>query len=588
MNSIEYKILTMIRIQHFLMVLFSLVALLFSCEEEENVQDTGNWELQPASLVAPVDNTGILLDSESPSTVVRFEWEPASNDQGYLITYRLVLDEADGDFSEPLFSKMPGSNGTALFVELTAQTLDQVLAKLGFQLRETVELQWGVQAISLSKTQVTGQSIVLTRFEKELVPDQLFIAGNATEVGSDVTGAIPMLDLTDAEGLRTNVFELYTSLTDGETFNFYTQQDESGQTFGGNSGELLNAGTGIVAPESGQYRIRADFNNATYEFLRIDRWSIVGNVIDGGWGGDTPLQYQGGSVWSAVVNLQDADPGDVNKRFIFRANGDWGLVFKRIQGTENEVIFEAFANENGYEFEDIPVSDLGRFLITLDLSAPVPSYTLEEDNSAPAETPAALYLFADGSLLTELEKNGDVFSYAFIDLRTDVAYTLNDQVDGSGNSFNLLGPLGQPGSDANRVSGSVGIGTGSAALEISENQAYSLSLDFISATLAWNYYNFKLFHWQQPDGWDARNEFLMTYIGNYTWEVTETLTSGYDSKFISPWDFDFGSESPTELTGNMTAGGGENFMNLAESGTYQVSITLETDFTIGSYEFVKQ
>ncbi len=578
----------MIRTQHFLTALIMGMTLFFSCEEEDNVQDIGNWELQPASIGGPAADANIVLDSEDPSAPVRFEWNPASNDQGYFITYRLVLDEADGDFSQPLFSEASGSNGTALFIEISARTLDQVLAKLGLPVSESIALQWGVEAISLSKTQVSSQPITLTRFDKELVPDQLFMAGTSTEVGNDVANAIPMIDLTDAEGLRTNVFELYTSLTSGETFNFYTEQGTGAQIFGGNSGELLNAGAGIVAPETGQYRIRADFNNATYEFLKIDRWSIVGNVIDGGWGGDAPLQYQGGSVWNSVINLQDADPGDDNKRFVFRANGDWGVVFKRIQGTENEVIFEAFANENGYALEDVPVSDLGRFLITLDLSAPTPSYTLEEDNSAPTETPAALYLFADGSLVTEFEKNGDVFSYAFIDLGTEVVYTLNDQMDGTGNAYNVLGSLGDPGSEASRVNGSLGIGTGSAALTISENQAYRLSFDFSTATVVWDYYNFKLFHWQQPDGWDARNEFLMTYVGNYTWEVTETLTSGYDSKFISPWDFDFGSESPTELTGNMTAGGGSNFTNLAESGAYHVTITLDPGFATGSYEFVKQ
>ena len=234
------------------------------------------------------------------------------------------------------------------------------------------------------------------------------------------------------------------------------------------------------------------------------------------------------------------------------------------------------------------MADLGRFIITLDLSAPTPSYSLEEDNSPPAEAPDALYLFADGTLVTELEKNGDVFSYQYIDLRTDVSYTLNDQMDGTGNAFSPLGPLGQPGSEEARVSGSVDIGTGSPALNISENQAYSLSIDFGTATMTWAYYNFKLFHWQQPDGWDARNEFLMTYQGNYTWEVTEALTSGFDSKFISPWDFDFGSESPTELTGNMTAGGGSNFVNISENGTYKATITLQPDFATGSYEFVKQ
>ncbi|TRX53053.1 hypothetical protein FNH22_21325 [Fulvivirga sp. M361] len=562
-----------------------LILLTFSCEEEENVTATGNWELQGASITAPADNFSVVLDDENPSELINFRWDAASNDQDYLITYKLILDRTEGDFSAPLLSQASDSEGTGLQAGITHLTMDQLLADLGLQVSESIHLKWAVKANALSKSEIASQSLTVTRFETETVPDALFISGSATEVGDAPSSAIPMIELRGADGARTNIFEIHTSLESGESFNFYTEQDAGARFFGGNSGELLNAGNPIAAPETGEYRIRADFNNSTYEFLKIDKWSIVGNVIDGGWGGDVPLQYQGNSVWSSSVTLVDAEPGEADKRFIFRANGDWDVVLKRIQGSTNELISESFGNDNGYGLEDVPVAELGRWHITLDLSAPTPTYIISEDNSAPTETPSALYLFADGTLVTELQKDGDIFSYGFLDMKPEVNYTLNEAQDGSGNTFSILGSLGQPDSENDRVIGTAGISTSGLPIGIDENQAYRLSFDFSTATLTWDYYNFKLFHWND---WDTRSELRMTYQGNYTWEITEPLTASYNSKFISPWDYDFGSENPTELTGTMVTGGGSNFMNVNEDGTYKVNITLSTDFMTGTYSFVKQ
>jgi hypothetical protein len=80
----------------------------------------------------------------------------------------------------------------------------------------------------------------------------------------------------------------------------------------------------------------------------------------------------------------------------------------------------------------------------------------------------------------------------------------------------------------------------------------------------------------------------MTYSHPYKFTTTVGLSGNFDMKFISPWDNDFGSESPTELSGNLTNRGGSNIRNITTDGNYQVNIEVTPDFSTGTYEFVQQ
>ena len=78
----------------------------------------------------------------------------------------------------------------------------------------------------------------------------------------------------------------------------------------------------------------------------------------------------------------------------------------------------------------------------------------------------------------------------------------------------------------------------------------------------------------------------MTYIHPYKFEVTGTLNAGFHSKFISPWDVQFGTDA-TALTGTMT-NGGPNYTGISQNGTYKATIEVSDDYTTADYAFVKQ
>ncbi|WP_224997142.1 SusE domain-containing protein [Cesiribacter sp. SM1] len=574
---------------HLYTYLLIMLAVVWSCEEKDNLDPIGNWELSTPAIISPADNTTIVLDETVPTTPVRFEWGPAESSKGYGVKYFFVLDSANSeDFSTPIMRVASADNGKGLFVTPTARQIDQALSMAGYEAGTTINLKWGVIAQSLSKEAVVSQPIAITRFLTESAPLTLYISGAATEKGADVTQAIAMKAFKDADGNPANIFEIYTSLKAGEGFKFYSQPAAQSMVYGGANGQLVKNGEAITATEAGQYRITVNFENNTYNLLKIDKWSVVGDIIEGGWGGDAPLQYKGNSVWQGSINV--VKPAG----YVFRANGDWAYLLKWIEGSSNELVMESQAAAQGIEFDDIQFTEeAGKYLFTLNLAAGKYTYTIEEDNSTeePAETPETLFLLSDGAVVAELNKNGDSFTTAnFLALEASKTYSLNTAEDGSGDSYTLETPIGETGNTGgDAVTGNAVLLSGNDAISVARDQAYQLTFNFADGSLAWKHYNIKLFHWEDADGgWDTRNEFLMTYVHPYKYEVTTDLSANYAMKFNSPWDVEMGADDPAALTGTMTNKGGSNFKNITESGNYKVTIEVAPDYATGTYTFVKQ
>ncbi|WP_066834078.1 hypothetical protein [Rufibacter ruber] len=59
-------------------VLFYLLGMLFltgACEEQDNIEPIGNWELSAPVLAGPEENSTITLNQEEPNTAIRFDWQ---------------------------------------------------------------------------------------------------------------------------------------------------------------------------------------------------------------------------------------------------------------------------------------------------------------------------------------------------------------------------------------------------------------------------------------------------------------------------------------------------------------------------------
>lgn len=567
----------------YLRFLFAIVVMAFiSCQTEDNLQPEGQWELSTPLLLSPADGTTIVLDETTPNETVTFTWEPAASSAGYSVTYEVLIDEVGTDFEEPLFIAASANSGTETSFTITFESLNQVLAFGGFPPNTESQVSFAIRANSLSRSTITTAQLTLVPFESEIIPQSLFISGSATETGEDISQAIALRRLTNSDGILSNVHEVYTSLTAGETYKFFSERSLPALEYGGSDGTLELFGDAIVAQNSGQFRIKVDLDANTYELLEIDFWSMVGTPINGGWDGDEPLDYQGAGVWSASINLLETGG------FAFRANENWDYLLKRVVGTANTLILESDAANQGLSVEDIPNELVGTYRVILDLSAENYNYSFEQEDieTQPLDTPTELFLLENGTMIEEFVLNGDTFSSnRFIPLQASNTYSLNTSMDGSGTSYSVNVDLANGSNpDGDVVSESVPLFENANTFNVSSDRALRFSIDFSAPFLNWTYYNFKLFHWQE---WELREEIPMSYVHPNTYVVTADLVAGYESKFISPWDFDLGSDDPTSLIGNLINAGGANLINISNDGTYTATMILEDTYQSGTYEFVQ-
>lgn len=560
-----------------LLVAFCFVA--WSCSEEDNLAPEGEWEL--SSPQATLGATNFVLDETTPNQEIEFTWDAAISSEGFQVYYVVVVDSGGSStFESPILRIPADDSGKALSASITQADLDEALSKAGFPANTTSTISFAIEARSLDKTAYDVVEVSVTRFATEILPTQLFLSGTATEKGTAISQAIPLKRLNQADGSPSNQYEIYTELKAGNTFQLYSDQQLPAHQYGGENGNLMKSSTPITVEDDGVYRISFNLDDMTYSLLAIEKWSVVGSPIVNAWNGDEPLDYQGNGIWQASINLVGTGG------FLFRANGDWTYVIKLVKGTSNQVVMESDAASQGLEFEDIPSDQLGTFIFTLDLSASAYTYSIVEDPNAagPLTAPDRLFLFADGVKLQELTKDGDRFySENYIALQNSVNYSLNAAEDGSGTSYILdeaIGTTDAP--DGDLVSNTSAIREGNGAISVARDQLYKVAFDFSLPQFSWNYYNLKLFHWND---WDTRDEFPMSYQHPNTFTITTAITGGHEMKFISPWDHDFGAEDPASLMGNLINKGGSNLTNIATDGTYTITITVTDDYQSGTYEY---
>lgn len=559
--------------------------LIVSCEEESNLQPEGQWELSNPEIELPASNQNFVLDQITPNETITFSWQPATSSEGYGVTYKVSFHETnDTEFNNPLYEFDSGNVGKALSATISYQKIDEILAFAGFLANDTATINWAVTAQSLSKTTLISNSISVKRFEDEILPNRLFISGTATEDNGVLEDAMQMTRLTDSDGSLTNTHEVYVQLKAGEPYQFYSENGLPSIKYGGENGVLSNSGNAIIAEEDGVFRVQVDLDANTYNLFKIDFFSMVGEPINGGWGGDESLEYQGNGVWSESIDLISTGG------FAFRPNGDINYFMKRVVSSQNNLIFEKEASSQGVSTEDIPSDEIGLFKVTLNLNSAGYSYSFERDNTVinPIITPDALFLFENGTMIKEFTKNGDVFQLdEFVPMQASASYTLNSLEDGSGKSYAVASNLAESNlPDADKVTDAIlMLDNNTSSFTLTTDRALQLSFDFNAAKVTWTYYNIKLFHW---DVWGERDEFLMTYEHPNMYKITTNITANYNMKFISPWDLEYGSESPENLGGIITNKGGADIKNINENGTFEVIISLENNYGSGSYQFVKQ
>lgn len=280
------------------------------------------------ALYEPDDGTAITLQASASATVL-FSWEPALAENGGMVLYEIAFDKVGGDFSNPVFMTASDNNGGTASATVTHKQLNQIAALMGIGSAETGSFQWtvfsskGINPVKASEV----RTITVTRLQGFAdIPANVYITGDATEPGADLSKAYIMKKVDDGE------FEIYTQLTAGKTFKFVNTTTGTPTEYSLNGEQIVSGGTSTVA-ETGVYKFYLDFNigsfttkevNTVYWFLNWSQREIE-------------LPYIGNGTWAitnyAVTGLDGSDNTDDRYKF-------------RMESSDGETEWRAISNDS--------------------------------------------------------------------------------------------------------------------------------------------------------------------------------------------------------------------------------------------------
>lgn len=289
-------------------MLFSFILAFTACSSDGEVRDLSVTAVK--TLYEPDNGKAVVLQP-SASASLYFEWEPSLAEDGGVVLYEVVFDKVDGDFSDPVYISTADNNGGSNHATITHKQLNQIAALAGIESAAQGTLKWTVYA-SKGIDPVRAEeerTLTLTRLAGFAeVPSQLYITGEATEVGADLDKAMVMKKVVDGE------FEVFIKLTEGKSFKFVSANTGTPTEYSLN-GEKLVEGGSITAAKTGIYKYYIDFNAGSFTSKEVTKvkWFLNWSQKE------IELDYQGLGVWAlngyTVTGLTDSDNTDDRYKF---------------------------------------------------------------------------------------------------------------------------------------------------------------------------------------------------------------------------------------------------------------------------------
>ena len=218
------------------------------------------------ALYEPANGKAIILQASASATAY-FAWEPTIAADGGMVLYEIAFDKADGNFSNPLLILASDRKGSANSSTITHKMLNQIAAAAGIDSEKTGIIKWtvfsskGINQVKAEKE----QTIAVTRLPGFAdIPEKVYITGEATEVGNNLTSAAILKKITDGE------FEVYTQLTAGKTFKFVSSNSGTPAEYSFSGEKLVIGGTSTVS-QTGVYKFYLDFNVGAYTSTLVTR-----------------------------------------------------------------------------------------------------------------------------------------------------------------------------------------------------------------------------------------------------------------------------------------------------------------------------
>ena len=275
-------------------------------------------------LYLPRNNATIMLET---GNTTHFEWAVSKASKNGYITYELLFDKVDGDFSQPLYVLTSDNNGYEPSAKVASSTLNTVATLAGADLGETATVKWTVRAWCGLNSEIYGseagvRTVSLTRINSvDPMPSEIKISGGITEEQKELTLFAASVIHT-AKGKYTDqreagAYEIFTKLTAGELvitddLNRHFRLAEKNRL------ELVKdneATTAVTVEHDGIYWLYVNFSNMTYKFKEISKVELfISNP-----GNKAELTYEGNGVWGIMDyawNVKEGGNTDSRHKFI--------------------------------------------------------------------------------------------------------------------------------------------------------------------------------------------------------------------------------------------------------------------------------
>ena len=331
-----------------LTIVASFILAFVACSSDGEVRDTGVTAVK--SLYEPDNGKAVVLQSSASATLY-FEWEPARAEDSGNVLYEVAFDKADGDFSEPLYIAAADNNGGLNHASITHKQLNRIAALAGIESAATGSLKWTVfssKGINPVKAE-QERTLTLTRLAGFAdVPSQLYMTGDATEVGAELGKALVMRKVSEGE------FEIFTKLTEGKSFKFVSAVTGTPTEFSLSGEQLKEGGTSTVA-KTGIYKYYVDFNAGSFTMKEVTKvslylcWSQT----------KVELPYKGLGVWEttgyALSGLSGNDNTDDRYKFRMESSEgetEWRSPANDSKPTGNEAYYYMVEKSNVDQWTD--------------------------------------------------------------------------------------------------------------------------------------------------------------------------------------------------------------------------------------------
>lgn len=279
-----------------------------------------NYRIQTGDrLYLPKSNTAYDL---SLGMDIRFEWSPSVAEDNGFVSYELLFDRADGDFSQPLAALTSQLTGSQTYLSVPAKELNTVARAAGIGSHQTGDIRWTVRASKGINGSLYAESRLLTvttMNSMSPLPKTVTLTGEAVE---DPTAGIRMVASAGIDNVPATegTFECFTRIKGGTDF---TVTDDLGRYYALNGdGTITDSETPVANRLAADaiYWIRADFGVMTWEYDTVSgieyyAASYVDNKMSTV---KLEMTYAGKGVWELLNyenTISDNSANDSRHRF---------------------------------------------------------------------------------------------------------------------------------------------------------------------------------------------------------------------------------------------------------------------------------